>query len=139
MFRLLGRILLAIAAGLLIYNGINGIINGLNAINAVGGWGAVTAEGYWNNVAIFGVGIADIVLALPALFGFIRGKCGFWMFIFAALLGAGVGYQAYLTFQKGGFPDALSVWNFILSLLMPVCYALGTIFILLRRRGGSKE
>lgn len=137
MFRLLGRILLAIAAGLLLYNGINGLINSLNAINAAGGWGAVTAEGFGSNVASFAIAILDIILALPALIGCIRGKCGFWMFIFAALLGAGFGYSAYQTFQKGGFTDALAVWNFILGLLMPFCYALGTIFILLRRRGSN--
>ncbi len=137
MFRLLGRILLAIAAGLLLYSGITGIINAVNAVNALGGWGAVTAEGYWGNIIALAIAGVNILLALPALIGFIRGKCGFWMFIFAALLGAAVGYSAYQTFQKGGFPDAMSVWNFILSLLVPVCYVLGTIFILLRRRGSD--
>ena len=134
--RLLGRIFLAIAAGLLIYSGITGIIGALNGIKAWGGWGAVTADGYWGHIISLGIGGVSLLLALPALIGVIRGKCGFWMFIFAALLGALVGYSIYLQIQAGGFKDALAVWNFVVSLLCPICYVLGTVFILLRRRGG---
>ena len=135
--RLIGRILLGIAAGLLLYSGITGIVGGINAINGLGGWGAVTDPNYWPNVFGFGFSILSIILGLPALFGVIRGKCGFWMFIFAALLGAGAGYLIYIQATQGKLTDAAAVWSIVLSLLIPITYALGTIFILLRRRGPS--
>ncbi len=137
MFRLLGRVLLAIAAGMLIYTGVTGIMNAVNAINALGGWTAFNADGYWQAILQLGIAAVNIIIGLPALFGFIRGKCGFWMFIFAAILGAFAGYSIYQRIQAGGFADAVAVWAFTLTLLEPLCYALGTIFILLRKRGGS--
>ncbi len=137
MLRLLGRILLAIAAGLLIYTGVTGIMAAVKTIEGLGGWGQMTKDGYWPAIGSLIVGGGNIILALPAAYGFIRGKCGFWMFIFAAILGVNVGYQIYSRVQAGAFPDALSVWNFVLSMITPICYALGTVFILLRRRGSD--
>lgn len=137
MFSVLGRILLAIACGLLLYSGITGVINGNNAIAAVGGWGAVTAEGYWQAVFSFCFALLNIVLALPALFGVIRGRCGFWMFVFAVLLGIGAGITIYNKATAGELNSGTAVWNVVLSLLTPLTYALGTIFILLRRRGNA--
>ncbi len=134
MMRLIGRVLLAVAAALLIYSGIMGIISGNETIQALGGWGSFNKDGYWQ--AVLGVvgAILNIVLGLPALYGFIRGRCGFWMLVFAIILGVNAGYTIYNNAQAGKLSDVAAIWNLVLSLLAPVCYALGTIFILLRKR-----
>ena len=136
MFRLFGRILLAIAAGLLLYSGITGIINGVHAIQNAGGWnGFFDSADFWAEMFGLVASGLHILLALPAVFGVIRGKCGFWMLLFAILLGALAGFEIYRMIQAGGFTDAKAVWDFIVSILMPICYVGGTLLILFRRRG----
>ena len=137
MFRLIGRILLGIAAGLLLYAGITGLINSIQDINNNGGWGAVFQGQYWSNLIVLAIAGLEILLALPAVYGVIRGKCGFWMLIFAILLGGTGGYGIYVQIQTGNLNNAAAIWDFIVSLAIPLCYAGGTIFILLRRRGSS--
>ncbi len=57
MFRFIGRILIAIAAGLLLYSGITGIINGVHTIQNAGGWDAFFNSGNFL-VDMFGLIIA---------------------------------------------------------------------------------
>lgn len=140
MFRFIGRILLAIAAGLLLYSSITGIISGVHAIHNAGGWEAFFNSG--NFLAdMFGLIISGlfILLALPAVFGVIRGKCGFWMLLFSILLGALVGFTIYRMIQVGDLTDAKAVWDFIVSILMPICYVSGTLLILFRPRGKTNQ
>ena len=134
MIRFIGRILLAIAAGLLIYSGVVGIVNSLNAINAMGGWTAIGNQNFVPTVTAFVIAIIYIILGAPAALGAVLGRCGFWMFIFAVLLGAGAGYTIYVQVINNQLTDIGSVWNMILGLAAPICYALGTIFIFFRRR-----
>lgn len=134
MLGVIGRILLAIAAGLLIYNGVIGIVNNLNAINAMGGWAAVADPNFVPTVVAFGLAIVHIILGAPAALGALLGRCGFWMFIFAVLLGVGAGYSIYVQVINNQLVDATAVWNMILGLAAPLCYAGGTILIFFRKR-----
>jgi len=140
MLRFIGRILIAIAAGLLLYSGITGIINGVHTIQKAGGWDAFfDSRNFLADMFVLIISGLYILLALPAVFGVIRGKCGFWMLLFSILLGALVGFTIYRMIQAGGFTDAKAVWDFVVSILMPICYVGGTLLILFHHRGKANQ
>ena len=137
MRRLLGRLLLGVAAGLLIYNGVTGIMNNITLWNSLGTFSWEAIQTFAGAIGGFAAAIGSLILALPALIGLIRGKCGFWMMVFAIMEGAIAGYSIYQTVTAGTLEGGAAIWSYILTILAPACYVLGAFFLLIRRRGAK--
>ena len=54
--------------------------------------------------------------------------------IFARTVNAIAGYSIYQTVTAGTLEGSTAIWNYILTILAPACYALGAFFLLIRRR-----
>lgn len=131
MLKGLGRILLLIVSGLMIGFSIPVIINNVNYLNTAGWQEALTTE--LGIAALAGIiaAVINIIVALPALLAAIKGRIGFWGFIFAVLLGAGVVVQFITANNAGLLSDPNNIWSIILGCIYPILYALGTLFLII--------
>ncbi|MCR5078946.1 MAG: hypothetical protein K6B65_03380 [Bacilli bacterium] len=130
--RLIGRILLLVAVALLLYSGISGIFANIALWKTLGEFSFEAIGKFFSCIGGFLVSGIYIILALPALIGVIRCKCGMWMLIFALILGIGAAFVIYQKVSAKELNDINAVMALAGSVAGSVCYTLGTLFILFR-------
>ena len=72
-----------------------------------------------------------IPFAITALFGAIRGKLSFKLFIYALILIAGIVFYIITANKAGSLGSFENIWQLIVGFSTPILYILGTFFVAL--------
>ena len=126
--KLLGRIILLAVGGALLYLSISSIITSVQAIQAQG-WENIFSKDTLNAVLQLLTQIFYALSGLYSIFLALRGKSTFISFIIAAILVAIVVYRTIQFTKSGAEVNFKSIFNLILTYLMPIGFSLGVIFL----------
>lgn len=127
--KLLGRLLLLVAGIILLVSAIPTIISTIKQINELG-WNDFTTIPKKAELLVKLVlqGIY-IPFAISALFGAIRGKLSFKLFIYALILIAAIVFYVVTANKAGNLGNADNVWQLIVGFSTPLMYIFGTLFL----------
>lgn len=136
----LGRIILLVVGGLMIYSAIKGLISSIDGIKSLGGWQALlqtlkdasrrgqTLQHLTNLLKSSGL----IIVSASAIFAGIKGQGGFWFTIFSVVILGLFIYDVVGKTKAGVFSDK-DKWNHIGQLIVDsgtqIGYILGFVFL----------
>lgn len=133
--RILGRLLLFAVGGVLLYLSITSIISNWSTIQSIG-WDNFFSADTWNAVSSIAIQGFYALCGLYSIFLGLRGKSTFISFIAAAILVAIVVIKTMNFINSTAEKNFDSIFNLVLSFLMPIGFSLGVIFLTI---GTKKE
>lgn len=127
--KLLGRILLLAAGIILLASAIPTIISTVKQINELGWTDFSTIPQKGELLVKLVLQGFYIPFAISALFGAIRGKLSFKLFIYALILIAAIVFYVVTANKAGNLGNADNVWQLIVGFSTPLMYIFGTLFL----------
>ena len=127
----IGRILLFVAGGLIIFSAVVGIMAALKVLNdpAIGWWNFASEEGR-AALGLFFLSIANGLIGLTAIFAGFRGRRSFWLFIFAAILMITPVYTIVTQVRAGTFSGTWEqIGSLILEFSTPIMYFVAMLLL----------
>ena len=133
--RVLGRLILLAVGGFLLYLSISSIISEWPTVQALG-WDKLFSADTWGTLSQILVHVFNALSGLYCVFLALRGKSTFFAFIIAAILITSVVFRSINFFNSTEEKTWQTIFNLVLSYLMPIGYSLGVIILTV---GGKKE
>lgn len=136
----LGRIILIVVGGLMIYSAIRGFMSSIDGIKQIGGWQALlkslkdaslrqTTMQYLTNLL---KSSGMIIVSASAIFAGIKGHGGFWFSIFSVVMLGLFIYDVVGKTKAGTFSGKdkwTHIWQLIIDSGTQIGYILGFIFL----------
>ena len=136
--RILGRLLLFAVGGVMLYLSITSIISNWNIIQSIG-WDNFFTADTWSAISSILIQLFYALCALYSIFLGLKGKATFISFIAAAILIAMVVIKTMNFANSTAEKNWDSIFNLVLSFLMPVGFSLGVIFLLMGENRKEKK
>ena len=133
--RILGRLLLLAVGGFLLYLSISSIIRVWSTVQAIG-WDNLFSADTWGTISQIIVHVFNALSGLYCVYLALKGSSSFFSFIIAAILITIVVFRSINFFNSTAEKDWQSIFNLVLTYLMPIGYSLGVILLTV---GGKKE
>ena len=130
--KILGRLLLFAVGGVLIYLSVTSIISGINTIRSVG-WDNFFTQDTVNAILTILVQAFYALCGLYSIFLGLRGKSTFVSFVAAVVLIAIVVYRTIQFAQSSTPKNFETIFNLILSYLMPIGFSVGVMLLTVER------
>ena len=131
--RLLGRLILLIVGGFLLYLSINSIISGWQTIQTLG-WEGFFNKDNWSAISQILVQVFYALCGLYSIFLGLRGKSTFVSFIAAAILITIVVFKSIDFFKSTEEKTWQNIFNLILTYIMPIGYSVGVLFLTMGKK-----
>lgn len=131
--RVLGRLLLLAVGGFLLYLSISSIIKEWPTVQAIG-WDKLFTADTWGTISQILVHAFNALSGLYCVFLALRGKSTFFSFVVAAILITIVVFRSINFFNSTAEKDWQSIFNLVLTYLMPIGYSLGVIILTVGRK-----
>lgn len=133
--RVLGRLLLLAVGGFLLYLSISSFIRDWSTVQAIG-WDNLFSADTWGTISQIIVHVFNALSGLYCVFLALKGSSSFFSFIIAAILITIVVFRSINFFNSTAEKDWQSIFNLVLTYLMPIGYSLGVILLTV---GGKKK
>ena len=133
--RILGRLLLLAVGGFLLYLSISSIIRDWSTVQAIG-WDNLFSADTWGTISQIIVHVFNALSGLYCVYLALKGSSSFFSFIIAAILITIVVFRSINFFNSTAEKDWQSIFNLVLTYLMPIGYSLGVILLTV---GGKKN
>ena len=128
--RVLGRLLLLAVGGVLLYLSITTIITSWQTIQNIG-WESFFSQDTWGAISTIAVQAFYALCGLYSVFLALRGKASFISFLAAVILVTIVVFRSMDFFKSETEKNWETIFNLVLTYLMPIGFSLGVIFLLI--------
>lgn len=130
--KFLGRLIMFVVGGFLLYLSISSIISGVQTIKSIG-WENFFTQDTLNAIASLAKQIFYALSGLYAIYIGLRGKAGFIAFVAAAILIVIVVLNTISFIKSDNEKTFKTIFDFILSYLVPIGFSVGTLLLIMSR------